>query len=207
MWWHWITPCAGCLLANGQHRTWEAQFESPQLGWIAWVKKPVWRWRWVAYSATTVDAQWIVCNNIGGLNPKIGVNGWIKFSWLNYFDGFGCVAAYQHGQRQLIPISTEYYLLNRNVQKIFPEFLSRIQIDGFFFRFICFGVRCKLFHSWFSLFFSLFVVIRNQFWSFANIICLFNKNKWVSVSYHSVIFHWARTSSYQQIRIHNKNFS
>lgn len=158
--WHWITPCAGRLLANGQHRTWEAQFESSQFGWVAWVKETAWRWRWVAYSATTVNAQWIVCNNIGGLNPKIGVNGWIKFSWLNYFDGFGCVAAYSHGQRQLIPISTEYYLLNRNVRFFFFRDLSRIQIDGCFFSIYLFWVRCKLFHSWyFSLFFSRFVVI------------------------------------------------
>lgn len=142
---HWVTPGAGRLMADGQrHRTWKVELQRAQIVRVAWIEEAGRRWRWVADDATTVNAQWIVCNNIGGLNPNVGVNGWTEFPWLDYFGGYlvRCRVSINGGQRQLGRLANFFQIK----EKLFVE------NDGF----------CLFFQSLFCLFqgnSSLFVVV------------------------------------------------
>lgn len=176
MWAHGLTPGACGWLCNGQcHRTWEAQFERTEIRWTTWIENPRRRWRRVAHNATSVNAQRIVGNNIGGLHPSIGVHVCTKFSWLNYFDGFIVAAAKRQPRFSIALFSMEKF------QEIF---LGR-------------RTNCLILHwrrQWWSKLFVCFLLwfVRLQWWFFQLLFALLMRSlkfcHFQAYSFFKVIF-------------------
>lgn len=161
---HGFAPGACGWLCNGQcHRTWKTQLECTEIRWTTWIENPRRRWRRVAHNATSVNAQRIVGNNIGGLHPSVGVHVCTKFSWLNYFDGW-IVAASKRQRRSSIAVWTN--LCERSFGRRANSFIFTVTTEAFHFLFEIYQIDSA--QWWSEMFVTLVCGITIIFFYFFN---------------------------------------
>lgn len=169
---HGVAPCTRRRLCHCQcHRARKTELEGTQVGcrWATWIKESGWSWRRRTHNSSAVNTQWIVCNNIAGLDPRNGSNTCTKIPWLNYFDSFD-VPSGEHAKRSIFSSRGQNSTLLWGETKSFTR-LQKARISLSVDNSQYFSTICKLF---FFVLMLLFAALDKTRWCAHTLKCLIN---------------------------------